>query len=68
MGWGQGKEGQSLRDTDPSPFTERKTECGSLPCYSLIPPDEIMSQFPSSKMAEGEEKEDQCEDKSTPTV
>nr|XP_021513585.1 transforming growth factor beta-1-induced transcript 1 protein isoform X3 [Meriones unguiculatus] len=30
--------------------------------------DEIMSQFPSSKMAEGEEKEDQSEDKSTPTV
>ncbi|XP_012966697.1 transforming growth factor beta-1-induced transcript 1 protein isoform X4 [Mesocricetus auratus] len=30
--------------------------------------DEIMSQFPSSKMAEGEEKEDQTEDKSTPTV
>lgn len=30
--------------------------------------DEIMSQFPSSKTAEGEEKEDQSEDKSTPTV
>ncbi|OBS63421.1 hypothetical protein A6R68_07975 [Neotoma lepida] len=30
--------------------------------------DEIMSQFPSSKMAEGEEKEDQVEDKSTHTV
>ncbi|NP_001276480.1 transforming growth factor beta-1-induced transcript 1 protein isoform b [Mus musculus] len=30
--------------------------------------DEIMSQFPSSKMAEGEEKEDQSEDKSSPTV
>ncbi|KAL1788084.1 integrin alpha-D [Sigmodon hispidus] len=30
--------------------------------------DEIMSQFPSSKMAEREEKEDQAEDKSTSTV
>ncbi|XP_057633984.1 transforming growth factor beta-1-induced transcript 1 protein isoform X3 [Chionomys nivalis] len=30
--------------------------------------DEIMSQFPSSKMAEGEEKEDQAEDKNPPSV
>ncbi|XP_034376704.1 transforming growth factor beta-1-induced transcript 1 protein isoform X5 [Arvicanthis niloticus] len=30
--------------------------------------DEIMSQFPSSKMTEGEGKEDQSEDKSSPTV
>lgn len=35
---------------------------------SLVSPDEIMSQFPSSKMTEGEEKEDQSEDKSSPTV
>lgn len=37
-------------------------------CRSLVSPDEIMSQFPSSKMAEGEGKEDQSEDKSTTTV
>lgn len=36
--------------------------------YSLLSPDEIMSQFPSSKMAEGEEKEDQSEDRGTSTV
>lgn len=37
-------------------------------CCSLLSPDEIMSQFPSSKMAEEEEKEDQSEDKSSATV
>lgn len=37
-------------------------------CRSLVSPDEIMSQFPSSKMAEGEGKEDQSEDKSITTV
>lgn len=76
MGWGQGKEGQNQRDTDCSRSSSRTQSLrweGGLSmaprqCRSLVSPDEIMSQFPSSKMAEGEGKEDQSEDKSTTTV
>lgn len=33
-----------------------------------LSPDEIMSQFPSSKVASGEQKEDQSEDKKRPSL
>lgn len=50
------------------PLAGRVGSCGPSPVLSLLSLDEIMSQFPCSKMAAGEQKEEQPDDEKRPSL